>query len=107
MGVDVDEARGHHLAGAVDRPGPGRAPEVAHGGDPVAGQPHVGAPAGLAGAVDHLAVCEHHVQHGRALLLGLDWLLGLAAQRASQALRSDWMAPTETPRYSTPRSSLA
>jgi hypothetical protein len=60
MGVDVDEPRAHDPPLGVDRL-PAAAIEVAHGGDPVAGDRHVAPERRTPGAVDHGPVSDHEV----------------------------------------------
>ena len=64
MRVHVDEAGGDGAARRVDRAARGLGREIAHGGDMVAGDAHVGAARGCAGAVDDLPARDPDVEHG-------------------------------------------
>ena len=70
VGMQVDEAGAHHMAGGVDGPGCFQVGNVAplHG-DRVAFHQHRGEKAGAAGAVDHQAVSYQEVNH-RLLVIG-------------------------------------
>jgi hypothetical protein len=67
MYVGVDEARRDDAATDVETAPRLRLAERAHGGDPVAPDPHVGAKPGAAGAVDDAAACQHEIEHERSL----------------------------------------
>jgi hypothetical protein len=62
--MHVDEARRDGAAGGVDGAPGGLDGQIAHARDAVAGDAHVGAARGRAGAVDDLTTRDLDVEHG-------------------------------------------
>ena len=65
MGMDVDEARGHHAAVGVDDATRAVRPVRLDGDDAAGADGHIGHAGRRAGAIDHLAAPDHDVVHHR------------------------------------------
>ena len=64
VAVDVNKAGGNGPAGGVDNMSGGRCGQIADGGDPTAGNGHIGRKGGAARAVDDGAAPDKGIKHG-------------------------------------------
>ena len=64
VGVNIDEARRHHLALGIDFPGRRHGAQIANRADPVARDRHIGRKAGRAAAIDHRAIADDEIGAG-------------------------------------------
>lgn len=67
VAMDVNEAGGNGPAGGVDNMSGGRGGQIADGGDPAAGNGHIGRKCGAARAVDDGAAPDKGIKRGLCL----------------------------------------